>query len=147
MTKTERSDEPEIYHVKSDDKEMNDAISKARNSLSDFLSAYQLKNSNFSKFFIKVAFENSKDIEHIWVKVISTDNKNIQGIINNLPHNTTTIVLGDTINIHAEQISDWMYFDTINNKIFGAQTIRVVRNRMTSDEQVQLDNELGGTLK
>jgi len=147
MRKTERVGEPEIYHVDQDDAEMNDAISKARNSLKDFTIAFGLKESHLSNFFVKVAFENSNDIEHIWVKVISIDNGNLQGIVDNLPHNMSTVELGDTINIDTKKISDWMFLDTLIHKIYGAQTIRVIRNRLTLDEQAQIDRELGGTLE
>jgi uncharacterized protein YegJ (DUF2314 family) len=147
MDKIERPDEPVIYQISREDMEMNDAIKKAQNTLNNFTSAFQSKDLNLSRFFVKVRFSNSEAVEHIWVKLISTDNNKLLGIIDNLPNDIQTVEPGDTINIDISKISDWMYTDSVNHKIYGGQTIRVLRSRMTADERTELDEALNGTLK
>ncbi len=137
--KIERENEPTIYGVEGEDKEMNAAIAKANQTLKDFNDG--LTNPNADSQALKVKFSNSKGIEHMWIGDIEYKNGKYSGILNNTPEYVTEYKPGDKIDIDASKISDWMYL--INGKLFGGYTMRVLRDRMSEDEKKQLDQESG----
>ena len=55
-TKTERPGEPDIYSVDASDKEMNDAIKNARQTLNQFNQALLSSNKNFKNFLRHLQF-------------------------------------------------------------------------------------------
>jgi Uncharacterized protein conserved in bacteria len=141
VEKIEREDEPAIYTVGDDDKEMNEAIKTANQTLHEFEVALKSKNPSFSTFSLKTSFKTPQNIEHIWVSDIKIIDGNYFGIVDNLPEYTNDVKLGDTIEIKRNTISDWMYLE--NNKLHGGYTIRAVRNKMTEKEKKQFDEENG----
>jgi uncharacterized protein YegJ (DUF2314 family) len=141
----EREGEPDIYYADSDDKEMNDAISKSRATFKDFEVAFEKRKSTQSYFSIKMPFPTKNGGEHIWLSDITKTDGKFYGKIDNLPEEVTSVELGQKIEINTAKISDWFYVD--NGKLVGGLTIRVIRNRMTPAEKKQLDDEFGVTIE
>ncbi|CAC9972874.1 YegJ family protein [Flavobacterium panici] len=137
--KIERENEPAIYGVESEDKEMNAAIEKANQTLNDF--NIGLSNPKAQSQALKVAFTDSNGTEHMWVGNVEFNNGKYSGILNNDPEFVTEYKAGDKIDIDSSKISDWMYLE--NGKLFGGYTIKVLRNRMTDEERKQFDAESG----
>ncbi|OWU89184.1 DUF2314 domain-containing protein [Flavobacterium sp. WLB] len=137
--KIERENEPAIYGVESEDKEMNAAIEKANQTLNDF--NIGLSNPKAQSQALKVAFTDSNGTEHMWVGNVEFNNGKYSGILNNDPEFVTEYKAGDKIDIDSSKISDWMYIE--NGKLFGGYTIKVLRNRMTYEERKQFDAESG----
>jgi len=137
--KIERENEPAIYSVKSEDQEMNQAMTKANQTLNDFNTG--LSNHNASNQALKVAFTNAQGTEHMWIGTIELKDGKYSGILNNEPEFVKEYKSGDTIEIDASKISDWMYLE--NGKLFGGYTIKVLRNRMSEEERKQFDAESG----
>jgi len=140
-SKTERENEPTIYTVTDEDREMNDAIALAHQTLSEFDQALASNNTDYDFFFLKSKFNTSDGFEHIWVSDISIRDGNYYGIVDNLPESITEVKLGDTIRIDKSTISDWMYAE--GDKLYGGFTIKVLRDRMSPDERKSFDRELG----
>ncbi len=141
MKKVERNNEPTIYLVNDDDKEMNTAIEEARQNIGKFDIALKEKKNRFDNFCLKVCFETEEHKEHIWICDITIKNNDFFGVINNLPEYIIDINIGDTVKINKENISDWMYTD--NGILKGGYTIRLLRNRMSETERIQFDTEVG----
>lgn len=137
--KTERKDQPDIYNVKGSDTEMNAAIEKANQTLTDFNTA--LLNPEIEVKSLKVKFQNETDVEHIWLTDVEFKDGQYSGILDNEPEYITDHKIGDTINVDSKNISDWMYIE--NGKLFGGYTIKVLRNRMSESERKQFDAESG----
>ncbi|MBS7230904.1 DUF2314 domain-containing protein [Flavobacterium psychroterrae] len=137
--KVERENQPDIYDVKSTDKEMNAAIEKANQTLTDFNTA--LLNPEIEVKSLKVKFQNETDAEHIWLSDIEFKDGKYSGVLDNEPEYITEYKIGDKVNVDSKNISDWMYID--NGKLFGGYTIKVLRNRMSEDEKKQFDSESG----
>ncbi len=137
--KIERKGEPTIYSVQDNDKEMNQAIGKANQTLDNFRIALQSNNLNFKYFALKIKLKNTKGVEHIWVSKVTLKDNKFFGVIDNLPESTLEIKIGDTIKIDNDKISDWMYIE--KGKLRGGYTIRLFRKRMTEIEQKQFDKE------
>lgn len=139
--KVERSGEPDVVLVESQDNEMNVAIENARNTFkSDFHQALLSKNPNFSNFTIKQRFDTPNGGgEHIWIGNITFDNGKYHGIIQNEPVEPINVKLGDKVVVNDDNISDWMYYD--KNTVKGAFTIKVLRKTLSNEELKQMDSE------
>ena len=79
MNKTERSNEPTIFSLSENDKEMNDAIETAINNLNEFDSA--LKKSEYENFALKIKYDYEKGSEYIWATDIIKQENDYFGII------------------------------------------------------------------
>ncbi|MEO8535791.1 MAG: DUF2314 domain-containing protein [Flavobacterium sp.] len=137
--KIERENQPTIYNVESEDKEMNAAIQKANQTLSNFNIA--LSNPKAENQALKVQFVQSGVTEHMWVGTIEFKDGKYSGILDNEPEYITEYKVGDKIDIDISKISDWMYLE--NGKLFGGYTMKLLRNRMTDEERKQFDEESG----
>jgi uncharacterized protein YegJ (DUF2314 family) len=137
--KVERENQPTIYNVESNDKEMSEAIKKANQTLTDFNLA--LQNPKIEVKSLKVKFETSDGNEHIWLSNIEYKNGKYWGILDNEPEYITEYKIGDKIEVDNSKISDWMYLK--NGKLFGGYTIKLLRSRMTENEKDQFDAESG----
>ena len=137
--KVERENQPDIYDVEASDREMNEAIEKANQTLADFNSA--LLNPKIEVKALKVKFQNETDVEHIWISDVTLKDGKYSGILDNEPEYIKDHKNGDTINIDNKDISDWMYIE--DGKLFGGYTIKVLRNRMSESEKKQFDAKNG----
>ncbi|WP_313100773.1 DUF2314 domain-containing protein [Epilithonimonas sp.] len=137
MDKIERGDEPVIYSLSEDDKEMNSAVELANQTLEDFDKA--LKFSENDNFALQIRYDVNDKSEHIWAVNIEKIEDDYFGNIDNLPNSIIKIKLNDKVRIEKEKISDWMFSN--NGKLFGGFTIRVLRNRMSEIEREKFDKE------
>lgn len=137
MDKIERGDEPIIYSLNDDDKEMNLAIELANATLDDFDKA--LKSPESENFALKIRYDLNNKSEHIWAVDIEKIGNDYFGIIDNVPNSETSINLNDKVKIEKEKISDWMF--SREGKLFGGYTIIVLRNRMSESEKENFDKE------
>ena len=137
MDRIERGDEPIIFSLSDDDKEMNDAIIFANENLCDFDEALKLsENENFA---LKIRFDIDHKTEHIWaVDIVKIDDEYF-GTIDNLPNSITVVTLNEQVKIEGNKISDWMY--SKNGRLFGGFTIRVLRDKMSEPEREKFDKE------
>lgn len=137
MIKTEREGEPNIYGTPSDDKEMNEAIAKAKSTFDKFEDAFQSNKFDTSTFALKIKFPTEMGAEHIWATGIQMETGNYYGIIDNLPNTAIQVKLGERIKLDKENITDWMYAD--HGTLQGGYTIRLIRRRMVKQEKKQFD--------
>ena len=135
-----------IAVVQSDDFKMNEAISNAKESYPEFLSAFEDKCNSCKNFSVKMRFDYGQgNGEHIWLTDLHFKNNRLAGIINNIPENIDWVKLGDTIEIKKDLMSDWMYVK--GDEMVGGFTIRVLYNKMNEDEKKQLENDLGAKIR
>jgi uncharacterized protein YegJ (DUF2314 family) len=137
MARIERKGEPTIYSTPSDDREMNNAILTARNSLEQFKVALESNSYDTSKFALKVRFKTATGAEHIWATSITYHEGNYFGIVDNLPNLVTQVKLGEKYKIEMKDITDWMYVD--KGILRGGYTIKLIRSRMPQEEKNKFD--------
>jgi len=141
-----RENEPDIHLLRSEDKEMNNAIESAQKSLYKFKEAIKSKNPNYYNFALKERFgTDDGGGEHIWISEIQYDGEKFHGIVDGDPISTKQVKFGDTIEVNFKNITDWMYFD--KNTVKGSFTTRVLRKRMSKDELNKMDRESGVTFE
>ena len=139
MKKTERPGEPDIFSVNDDDKEMNEAINKAKITLAEFDLALDDSLSQKTSFAIKVKFETKRTTEHIWFTEIKKEDGNYSGVLSNVPSHIEGIKLGERRKFKRSATSDWMYEDQC--ELRGGYTIRLLRRRMSQAEREKFDAE------
>lgn len=136
-----------VTNVDRNNKEMNDAISKAQSTFDKFEKAFidNKKTNKYDDFIVKIGFP-TKDgsVEHMWVSDITYDGKRFSGILVNEPVGKMTIKYGDSVNIDQKKLSDWMYTDTNSGDIYGGYTMQVIRKHMSAEEGAAFDEQMGG---
>lgn len=132
------SDESNVRRVFSDDEEMNNAINKAKQTFTQFDTAF--KNGHFDpgSFYLKVRFDVPSGGEHIWADSIYIQNGTYYGVLDEDAVDTDEVKAGDKVKITKENLSDWMYAD--DGLLVGGYTIRVLRNRMSPQEMASFDS-------
>jgi uncharacterized protein YegJ (DUF2314 family) len=68
-------------------------------------------------------------------------NNAFAGVVANEPVDLKRIRLGERVTVPLESVSDWMAVD--RGRLIGGYTIRALRDRMTSDERILFDRDLG----
>jgi uncharacterized protein YegJ (DUF2314 family) len=136
-TKIERSGEPAIYNVKSDDPEMDAAIHASKATLPEFLRLLERQDTATSDFALKVHYDDGKEPEHLWLANLSTQNGKLYGVVSNLPEFTTAVKEGETVEVDTSKVSDWKYVQ--HNRLVGGRTIKVLRNHLSPEERKELD--------
>lgn len=132
----------DTYTVTPEDPSFNSAITKARQTIDEFDKAITSGNSSYTDFAVKKRFLTPDDGgEHMWVAGIILVNGTYKGFVNNDAENTLEVKYGDTVIVRKDEITDWMYLDS--NVLRGGYTIRAVRNKLSKDERIKMDNELG----
>ena len=130
-----------LYRVTSDNTSMNLAIARAKISIDQFDKAFEKKDSAYSDFAVKKKYDTEDGGEHMWIAVTKIVDGNYQGYVSNDAEETREVKYGDSVVVLKDEITDWMYLD--NNVLKGGYTIREIRNRLSKEEQLQLDKELG----
>ena len=132
----------DVYSVTAEDDSMNAAIFRAKITLGIFDKALEPNDTSLSDFAVKKKYPTADDGgEHMWVAVIKTVDGNYKGIVNNDAEKTTEVAYGDTVTVRKKEITDWMYLD--HNVLRGGYTIRAIRNKLTKEEQIKMDRDLG----
>jgi uncharacterized protein YegJ (DUF2314 family) len=131
----------DMYSVNAGDTSMNAAITKAKNTISEFDIALKSNNPDYSDFAVKKKYDTEDGGEHMWISVMMLTNGNYRGVVNNDAENTTEVKFGDTVVVKKSEITDWMYLE--KNVLRGGYTIREIRNRLNQEERKKMDGDMG----
>jgi uncharacterized protein YegJ (DUF2314 family) len=135
--KIERTGEPTIYNVNSDDPEMDAAIQASKTTLPEFLRVFERQDTATSDFALKVHYDDGQEPEHLWLANLSKQNGKLYGVVSNLPEFTKAVKEGETVVIDTSKVSDWKYVQ--NHRLVGGRTIKVLRNHLSPEERKELD--------
>lgn len=132
----------ELFEVSTDNNEMNAAIEKSISSFKEFENAFNNKKAYDESHAIKINYETPDGGgEHIWIGNLFLKDSVLYGVVNNSPQSTVKVQLGDTIKVDLSKMSDWMYLS--KGVLKGGNTLRVIRNQMSTDEKKQFDESVG----
>ncbi len=138
-----RTNEPVVVDVQSEDEKMNWAIEKSRLTLHYFEDCLKSPKEGQQYFSIKVKIEENEKVEHIWLSDPNFDDEgNLFGIVGNEPIDVKNIALNQKIGIDRKLISDWMILE--NGRLIGGYTIRAIRDDLSGDRLQNFDKGLGG---
>lgn len=125
--------------IDSEEPGMKAAIDKARATVTDFASAFQNPRPTYCCFSFKYPFAENDQTEHMWISLREVRDGRLLGIVNNTPVRISQPVLGQTVDLDAKEITDWMYFD--RDVLRGGYSIRFLYSRMSPEEQAQFHTE------
>ncbi|MCP4442543.1 MAG: DUF2314 domain-containing protein [Aureispira sp.] len=139
----ERTDEPTVYDIPSEDERMNWAMEKAKLTLHHFEDSLKKPAPSQQYFSVKVKIVDGEHTEHIWLGDPSFDqDNNLFGVVGNRPIDVSTVKLHQKIGITKDLVSDWMIIK--KGRLIGGYTIRAVRDGLEGDALVDFDESLGG---
>ncbi len=121
------------------DPQMDEAIAKARDSMTNFLAALHSPRTNQYGFSISARFESkAKRIqEDIWVTNLRYNNSNALDGIVALDKTEVGLAFKQPVTIAVSNVVDWMYVE--DGRVVGAFTGRLLRSRMSERERQQYD--------
>lgn len=132
-----RSGEPDCFEVTDNNKEMAQAVQKARKTLPKFLVALRSPKSTQSRFAVKKPFIEGEKVEHIWVNNLSFDDRVFHGKVDNEPVDLKNVHLGDEVTVSPEDISDWMFVQ--DGKLVGGYTVRCACHHMSPAQKKRFE--------
>jgi uncharacterized protein YegJ (DUF2314 family) len=126
-----------VVLVPADDPEMQAAIEKARQTLPEFIKAFQTQDKKERHFLVKAPFEENGIVEHMWVADLTIRRDSFDGVLADEPESIKGKKFKQPVTVKQDLISDWMIVEDGTAK--GAYTIKVLRNRMSPKERADLD--------
>jgi uncharacterized protein YegJ (DUF2314 family) len=129
--------EPPVTAFKDDDKQMNAAMERARQTLDEFITQLQKPKESQTYFSVKGRFEEEGKVEHIWLSDVRFDGTQFTGKLGNTPKHFKRIALGSPCTVPMARVSDWMIIE--DGRLLGGTTIRVARSRKTGEEREKFD--------
>ena len=135
-----RDGQPDAFHMSVQDPRFNEAQALARQSVAEFIAAFQRAGPQQRSFAIKVAVIDGSQIEYFWVDLESFANGQFTGYIGNEPVDVHSVRRGDRVVIDMERITDWMYVD--RGHLVGGFTLRALRTGMSEAARKAFDATL-----
>jgi uncharacterized protein YegJ (DUF2314 family) len=120
---------------------MNQAISKARASLSDFWDVFRSAPADVRSLGLKLAVRDGEDAEYMWTRDVRVKGARIFGTLDNRPVLVTNVSEGQEIEISDSMIADWKYFK--GGVLHGGFTTAVLLTRITPEEAEKVKKQIG----
>ena len=139
-TVVHRAGQPDAFHVSLQDPRFNEAQALARQSVAEFVAAFEHAGQQQRSFAIKVPVIEGTLIEYFWVDLESFANGQFTGSIGNEPVEVHGVRRGDRLVVDMERISDWMYVD--RGHLVGGFTLRAMRTGMSEAARKAFDATL-----
>ena len=131
----------QIISVPNDDAAMEAAIAKAQASLPVFWDTIAKPQAGDDRFAVKIKYvTGAKAGEHIWAGDVKRAGANVTATISNTPRDIPNLKKGQRVTVPLDRVTDWMFFR--NDKIHGAQTLRVLLPRMPPDQAADWKSKL-----
>jgi uncharacterized protein YegJ (DUF2314 family) len=127
--------------ISDDDKAMDRAVTKARESLGFFLAALQAHKPDSTAFEVKKCCVDGDNVEHVWIGNITWDGKAFHGRVDNAPLDVHNVKMGQRVTVAPEDLTDWMFVKDGN--LMGGFTTRVFYSRLSPEEKTEFQKEAG----
>jgi uncharacterized protein YegJ (DUF2314 family) len=131
------STEPPYYEVPNDHTVMHRAVTQARKTVGEFITALKHPAPGQQDFEVKKPFIQGNEVEHIWLSDVRFVGNRFQGRVDNQPRKIRGLKLGQLVSVNPNEISDWLYID--NGKLVGGYTVRVQYNELLPQEKQEFD--------
>lgn len=117
-----------------DQKEMDEAIAKAKKSVDKFIKI--LESGEGEDFAVKAPIKDGEKVEHFWITNIKFKDGKFIGRIGNDPGIVENVTINQKWTVGKEDISDWMFMR--DDKIHGNFTMRPLLKTLPEAQAKQL---------
>ncbi|MDN3639080.1 DUF2314 domain-containing protein [Simiduia curdlanivorans] len=131
----------QIRYADESDREMNEAISRARSELSEFFKVAESPPNDADEFKLKVMVSDESGVEHLWFSPFKKIEGGYAGVLVNQPGVVQSMAYGEVYAFKKDQITDWGY--VFNGKQVGSYTICVLFKTMPVNVVEQYKNDHG----
>jgi len=131
--------------LQENDTAIKDAIKEAKKGVTDFYKLFEKQDPKNYNYSVKMAFNDFKKTEHIWLDNLKYENGTLYGFVANSPKHVPHIKSGDKIPIEGDKIVDWMYLR--NDYLQGGYTIKAIRKNMSPEQKKAFDTKVGFKIK
>jgi uncharacterized protein YegJ (DUF2314 family) len=133
-----------VFFASGDDEEMARASALARRTFRYFWRELSWERRRivpaFDSACVKLPFEGSGKVEHMWIDRVDFDGQNVSGVLLNEPNEPGSVHRGDRVEGPLASLGDWML---AGDTVLGAFTVRVLRSRMSAKEREDHDSAWG----
>jgi uncharacterized protein YegJ (DUF2314 family) len=136
-----RDGEPLVTSFSDEDREMNAAMTQARETLPEFERRLKNPPASQSHIALKARFDENGEVEHMWINDVELVEDGFRGVLGNEPVHVTSIKFEDPVTIGRDRVSDWMAID--DDTLVGGYTLRVQRARMPDEQRKEFDASVG----
>ena len=123
----------DVVQAESDDKEMNAAMKKARDTLLTFFNVLEKRDKD-KRYLLKVRIEEDGEVEHVWLEPVKRQESGIIGMLANKPVSIKKHKVGDVIAPLPDEVSDWAILSK-DGTYEGGYTIKLMEKRVKAREQ------------
>jgi uncharacterized protein YegJ (DUF2314 family) len=141
QTITQKAERDELAIVAESDPVMAKAMSKARQTLPDFLNTAATPKAGMEGFAVKVAVRDGDKAEYFWITPFTAKDGTFSGAINNEPRSVRSVKLGESITFDQSEIVDWMYMD--GDKMRGNYTACALLKSASKQEAEEFKKRFG----
>jgi uncharacterized protein YegJ (DUF2314 family) len=141
QTITQNAEHDELAIVAKKDPAMAKAMTKARQTLPDFLSTAAAPKPGMEGFAVKVAIHDGDNVEYFWITPFTSTDGKFSGEINNKPRSVRSVKLGQTITFEQSEIVDWTYMD--GDKMKGNYTACALLESASKQEAEEFKQRFG----
>jgi uncharacterized protein YegJ (DUF2314 family) len=142
---TEKAERDEVAFVSKNDPVMAAAMTKARQTLPDFLKIAAAPPPKTEAFAVKVAIREGAQAEYFWILPFEpkagSQGDTFTGKLDNTPRLVRNTRMGDTLNFTKAEIVDWMYID--NGVMKGNATACAVMRKGTQKDRDAFKKRFG----
>jgi uncharacterized protein YegJ (DUF2314 family) len=138
---TRKAERDELAIVAKSDPVMAKAMSKARQTLPEFLGTAASPKPGMDGFAVKVAVREGDNAEYFWITPFTDKDGRFSGAINNTPREVHSVKLGETITFDQSEIVDWMYTD--GDKMKGNYTACALLKSASKPEAAEFKKRFG----
>lgn len=128
------------FYITDDDPRMNAAITRARATVGDFITALRSPRAFQSGFAVRVAFSDGQKTERLCITNLTFDGRFFYGQVCDEPREIKNIHVGQRVSVDPAQITDWQYTDSF--RLVGGFTLREIRERLSVAQRVDFDRGL-----
>jgi uncharacterized protein len=133
-----------VFFASGDDEEVAQASVLARRTFRYFWRELSWERRRivpaFDSACVKLPFEGSGKVEHMWIDEVDFDGDNVSGVLLNEPNEGGSVHRGDRVESPLARLGDWML---AGDAVLGAFTVRVLRSRMSAVEREDHDAAWG----
>lgn len=131
--------DPQVYQVKDDDRQMARASQRARKNVGVFIAALRKPTPDQRDFAVKKKFVQGEAVEHLWISDVRFTGNRFVGVVDNNPREIKGLRAGTRVSVNPDEISDWAFVD--KGVLVGGYTVRALMMELSpADREAFIKN-------